>query len=161
MILSMIKKLLLLTILFPIFSFAGTGWYVTIINNTNENVTIEPGGNDNWYTNDLGQTQSLAAKETKTFYTEDHSVDEGIIGINIYYESRGLVGRAEFWENYHSYSVNCNIKQCHFCPLGDAGEDAHVGTSRYYLDTDLKADENAGYYGTVYATLILNSVCEN
>jgi hypothetical protein len=35
-------------------SFAGTGWYMTVVNNSNQTITVANSGDDCWYVDDLG-----------------------------------------------------------------------------------------------------------
>ena len=51
-------------------SFAGTGWYMTVNNNTDQTITVQNSGNDCWYANDLDNPQPIAPNGNKRIYTE-------------------------------------------------------------------------------------------
>ncbi|WP_172806664.1 hypothetical protein [Endozoicomonas arenosclerae] len=65
---------------------AGTGWSVTIENQSSEDLLIEFAGNDNWYCNDFCGPSRIGASQSKTFYTEEkeRTVNNAAIqGINL------------------------------------------------------------------------------
>lgn len=51
-------------------SFAGTGWYMTVNNNTDQTITVQNSGNDCWYANDLDNPQPIAPNGSARIYTE-------------------------------------------------------------------------------------------
>ncbi len=80
---------------------AGTGWYVTIINNDREVLSINFAGNDNWYCNDFCVNQKLNPMTQRTFYTEEKATDfnkSGIQGIDM----NGV--HVEFYQDDHAHS---------------------------------------------------------
>lgn len=51
-------------------SFAGTGWYMTVNNNTDQTITVQNSGNDCWYPRDLDNPQPIAPGANARIYTE-------------------------------------------------------------------------------------------
>lgn len=52
-------------------SFAGTGWYMTVVNNSNQTITVANSGDDCWYVNDLGGAGvTIASGDRQRIYTE-------------------------------------------------------------------------------------------
>lgn len=51
--------------------YAGIGWNLTIKNETNLQITVSPGGNDCWYSDDLGKVTTIDANSTSgNIYSE-------------------------------------------------------------------------------------------
>ncbi len=82
-------------------ALAGTGWFVTIINNDREILTVNSAGNDNWYCNDFCGMQKIMPMSTRTFYTEEKATNfnkSGIQGIDM----NGV--HVEFYQDDHAHS---------------------------------------------------------
>ncbi|WP_440993227.1 hypothetical protein [Cysteiniphilum litorale] len=60
----------------PFFSFAGQGFLVTVINDTNHQITVGPAGANGFYPNDLGHDNVLAAGSSARYYTEDKAPEK-------------------------------------------------------------------------------------
>lgn len=51
-------------------AYAGTGWYMSITNNTNEPFKVESSGADCWYSNGISQDKEVPAHKTVQIYSE-------------------------------------------------------------------------------------------
>lgn len=60
----------------PFLSFAGQGFLVTVINDTNHQITVGPAGENGFYPNDLGHDNILAAGSSARYYTEDKAPEK-------------------------------------------------------------------------------------
>jgi hypothetical protein len=54
----------------PSVAFAGTGWYMSITNNTKESFKVENSGSDCWYTNDINNDTEVKPGDTVQIYSE-------------------------------------------------------------------------------------------
>lgn len=50
--------------------FAGTGWYMTVVNNSNQTITVANSGDDCWYVDDLDPGVQIAPGGQQRIYTE-------------------------------------------------------------------------------------------
>lgn len=131
------KKYLFIIILFLICSkvFAGQGFYVTFENNSSRDINIFPAGNDNWYPNDLGNSQIVPSGTKRTFYTEQKGFSDGIVGVDTSF------GHVEIWKGDHNYSVTHNIKH-----LGVY----FVGANTPFIATYISKDFDSYYINIIF-----------
>ncbi len=162
-------SLLLFSLILPVFvvnhAIAGTGWYVTIVNQSNADLTIQPAGNDSWYCNDFCGSSTLEAGQSHRYYTEDkggNHLNYGIQGIDLVGSNNQKV-HLEFVMGNHPYSgshVDTTTVYGHGASAVECQDlaDAHIyasDPSMISVTTFSAGDINFcdGFYGTVSVIL--------
>lgn len=132
---------------------AGTGYYVTFVNQHNEPVQFSAGGSDDWYPEEFANDTTLAPGATRTLYTEDVESTPGIVGLNL---SGGPYqgGHLEIWQGQHDHSVTQSLSWFRLRTEGtQAGGDYYIGTNNSRIRTAITARRD-GFFNTVHATVI-------
>ncbi|WP_062263069.1 hypothetical protein [Endozoicomonas arenosclerae] len=156
-------------------SWAGTGWYVDIFNNSLSTLTVSYGGSDGWYCNDFCGTTAIAAGQSHKFYTEKNAGDSttdifyGIQGINLK-DAAGHSLHVEFVMNKHPSSgtqINSTDVYGHFGLPGRKCSNfaiaAITASDPSMVTTTMTAGNNilcGGSYGTVTVTINFNPPSE-
>ena len=81
------------------YSYAGVGWYITIVNNTSHQIIATPdggGGSKCWYLNDLNSpAKSIQPNSSATLYTEEDN--------NYFHGWKGCSASGMFSSNSYKY----------------------------------------------------------
>lgn len=146
-------------------AFAGRGWYVTIENASSYPVTISPAGYDEWDLNDFAQDQILdAGYSTKTYYTEQVSGKECIMGIDILsadgnkmhieFASNATLNTAihDFGDNIHEFWYD-NFN----CPNTAMGVREPMDVEYVKVPTFNLVGCKSGRPGTQYVTIVIQN----
>ncbi len=156
------KKLLLLA-LWGICSVcqAGTGYYVTFVNETDMPLTLDFYHQDGWYLYDFGQTHTIEPHQKIELYTENKAKGPGVAGVRVssgQYEG----SRIEVWQNFKG-SVKPPFESTHSIQTAetfylrslDMGQilQHSVGTNNPDIITKIRGTED-GFFNTAYATVI-------
>ncbi len=154
--------LLISTLFLSQSAMAGTGWYVTIHNDSDTDLHIRFAGNDHWWCNDFCGPSVISAHQSKFYYTEvkarlGHS--QAIQGINM------NDTHVEFYVDGHSHSgveiVNkplfkslCVVDQGCYCRSGESTAISTTNTSAVSASIDAGSSiACSGSFGTVRATV--------
>lgn len=142
---------------------AGTGYYVTLNNATDQPLRLRFGGADQWHPYDFAEDHSLAPHEAMVLYTENVGIGPGIVGLDV---QGGKFGHAhiEAWQNGHVHSVTQNLSTAAYLPIWDliwydcrgrARDCDHffgIGSDDPDITTSIQAADE-GFYKTVYASV--------
>ncbi len=140
---------------------AGTGWYVTIQNQSASDLNISFAGNDNWYCNDFCGPSTLKPNEVRTFYTEEKersTNNAGIQGISM------NDTHVEFYQGGHTHTgteitstpIYRWYLQLHMCDVrteGGISSSDPDALSVTHIESGNPTDCQ-GFFGTVHATLV-------
>ncbi|UGA38212.1 hypothetical protein JOS77_30825 [Chromobacterium haemolyticum] len=107
--------------------YAGQGWFVTVENNTNNQLTMVHAGSTCWYWNGIESENDIPPKSSKRFYTEADnsgscSGSKSIAGVNVI--GNGPIIHIEFKGNAGNFGGTIKtIKTC-------GGDNQSVGVDR-------------------------------
>ncbi|WP_062260163.1 hypothetical protein [Endozoicomonas arenosclerae] len=139
---------------------AGTGWYVTIVNNYSEELLIHSSGNDNWYCNDFCSEQRIEPGGQRTFYTEEkersrnnaaiQGLDFNGTHVELYQGGHSYTGtQIASTPVYTSFFLDC----IHYSEAGISSSHTSAVRVDNMFAGSSDACLNSGGFGTVHTTI--------
>lgn len=140
---------------------AGTGYYVTFVNETDTPLSLAFSHKDGWYPDDFENSHTIAPHGKIELYTENKAKGAGVVGVAV--TSGQYVGsEIEVWQSIkgglnppYRASESIHWVQTNFLPSMNTGTilQHHVGTNNSDIITRIYATEQ-GTFNTAYATVI-------
>lgn len=140
---------------------AGTGYYVTFVNETDGTLSLEFSHADGWYPDDFAKLHTIQPHQKLELYTENKAKGAGVAGVRVsggQYEG----SEVEVWQSIkggitppHTATHSISWTESEFIPSWQTGTilQYHVGTNNPDIITHLRATD-LGVFNTVYATVI-------
>ncbi|MDE2119093.1 MAG: hypothetical protein KGJ64_00225 [Betaproteobacteria bacterium] len=152
---------------------AGTGYYVTFVNDTDGTLSLEFAHADGWYPDDFAKPHTILAHQKLELYTENKAKGAGVAGVRVY-SGQYQGSQVEVWQSIkggltppYTSTQSISWTESEFIPSWQTGTilQYHVGTNNPDIITHIKATDQ-GVFNTVYATVIFPrfaaaASCEN
>lgn len=143
-------------LLFGATSYAGTGWYMTVVNNTNQTISVQNSGNDCWYANDLDKNIQIPSNSRQQLYTEMKNSG----GCNKFWNGswiqgfKIMVGNTMVLNASQNGSYDGHFGQCWVAPQAgysfpQASTGCEESSSTITLEFDVSNTADGGYMASV------------